>query len=84
MSLNRIAPSMRKRRIGCSVTSAASTGAVQRAMKSPAVARTVRYSGRYRPAWRINQMGGGHTASPPIARRRGFDRVPFAGFIGSA
>jgi hypothetical protein len=32
--------------------------------KSPACARSSRYSGRYRPAWRINHTGGGHTASP--------------------
>ena len=46
MSLNRIAASKPKRRIGCNVTSAASAGLVQSAMKSPALARTSRYSGR--------------------------------------
>ena len=56
-SLNRIAASKPKRRIGCNVTSAASSGWVQSAMKSPAFARTARYSGKYRPAWRIIQTG---------------------------
>ena len=46
MSLNRMAASKPKRRIGCSVTSAASSGVVQSAMKSLALARMARYSGR--------------------------------------
>ncbi len=69
MSLNRIAASKPNRRIGCSVTSVASRGVVQRSMKSRASARIARYSGRYRPACRISQTGGGQTASPANAAK---------------
>ena len=70
MSLNRIAASRSKRRTGCNVTSAASGEFTQRLMKSPASARSARYSGKYRPAWRISQIGGGHTFSPESTRNR--------------
>ena len=50
--------------MGCSVTSAAFSGFRQNEMKSGVVARTSRYSGKCRPAWRMNQMGSGRTASP--------------------
>jgi hypothetical protein len=38
-------------------------------MKPAVVARTARYSGRKRPAWRISHTGGGQTASPFNTRR---------------
>ncbi len=41
-----IAASKLKRRISCSVTSAASSGVKQRSRKPPALARTSRYSGQ--------------------------------------
>jgi hypothetical protein len=50
MSAKTMAASYGKRRIGCRVTSAAFSGSKQKLMKSGAVARTARYSGRYRPA----------------------------------
>jgi hypothetical protein len=37
-----------------------------------ACARVAWYSGRYRPAWRMSQIGGGQTGSPANARSRGF------------
>ena len=58
ISENRIAASKPKRRIGCKVTSAASSGEKQRSRNPPAFSRTARYSGRYRPACRIIQTGG--------------------------
>src|ERR1700722_17522354 len=53
-----IAASKLKRRIGCSVISAAYSGVKHRSRKPPALARNSRYSGRYRPACRIIQIGG--------------------------
>jgi hypothetical protein len=61
--------------MGCSVTSAAKSGVVQREMKSPAMARVARYSGKYRPAWRINHTGGGQTGSPAKTRKKGLARL---------
>src|SRR5580698_5123070 len=52
------AASKLKRRIGCSVISAAYSGVKQRSRKPPALARSSRYSGKYRPACRIIQIGG--------------------------
>src|SRR5690242_10969793 len=54
------------------VASTANSGVVQSAMKLPAFARTARYSAKYRPAWRISQIGGGQTDSPVNTRRNGF------------
>jgi hypothetical protein len=48
---------------------------VHSAMKSPTLDRTSRYSGRYRPAWRISQIGGGQTGSPRSAHSSGFTSV---------
>ena len=57
------------RRMGCSVASAAASGFRQKLMKSGDFARSARYSGRYRPAWRMNQTGGRSNRSPARARR---------------
>ena len=57
MSENRIAASSGYRSIGCRVTSQAMSGLVHIARKLPARARVARYSGRYRPAWRMSQTG---------------------------
>src|SRR5947208_13104043 len=56
MSLKRIAASTPRMSTGCSVTSAARSGVLQSSRKLT-FSRTARYSGRYRPAWRINQIG---------------------------
>src|SRR5690348_14696264 len=68
MSENRIAASIPNRRIGCRVASAASSGVRQNAMKLSARARNARYSGRYRPAWRISHHGVRLTGAPVSAR----------------
>src|SRR5262249_25205132 len=57
ISENRIAASKPNRRTGCNVTSPASTGLKHRSRNDPAFARTSRYSGRYRPACRMSQIG---------------------------
>src|SRR6266851_5431804 len=57
ISENRIAASKPNRRTGCSVTSASSTGLKHKSRNDPAFARTSRYSGRYRPACRMSQIG---------------------------
>ena len=57
MSENRMAASSGYRSIGCRVTSQAMSGLVHIARKLPARARVARYSGRYRPAWRMSQTG---------------------------
>src|SRR5713226_9660290 len=67
-----IAASKLKRRIGCSVTSAANSGVKHRSRKPPALARTSRYSGRYRPAWRISQIGGSFCLRPESTSSKGF------------
>ena len=53
---------------GCKVTSAAISGFVAKAIKDPAFARTSRYSGKIRPAWRITQTGTRSTGWPNAAR----------------
>src|SRR6266849_1720942 len=57
ISENRIAASKPNRRTGWSVTSAASAGLKHKSRNDPALARTSRYSGRYRPACRMSQIG---------------------------
>ena len=52
-----MAASSGKRSSGCSVTSVASAGVFASARKLPAFARVLLYSGRYRPAWRMSQIG---------------------------
>jgi hypothetical protein len=64
MSAKTMAASNENRRIGCRVASAALAGSRQKLMKSDVSARRALYSGRYRPAWRMNQMGGRSSRSP--------------------
>src|ERR1700761_3668742 len=71
MSENRIAASKPKRRTGCSVTSAANSGVKHSLRKPPALARTSRYSGKYRPACRIIQTGGADRRPPERTSSRG-------------
>ena len=71
MSAKTIAASKGNRRSGWSVASAAISGFRQKAMKSGAWALSARYSGRYRPAWRMNQTGGLDCRSPLRTRRKG-------------
>src|SRR5689334_9944765 len=70
MSENRIAASSGKRARGCSVTSQASSGVRTSVLKSFARLRVARYSGRYRPAWRIIQTGVTSTGPRSSARRK--------------
>jgi len=63
MSEKRIAASTPWRRTGCSVTSVTSAGSRQASSMGTA-ARTARYSGNERPAWRMNQTGVWDTDSP--------------------
>src|SRR5438309_694507 len=56
MSLKRMAASTPRISTGCSVTSAARSGVLQ-SWRKLTFSRTARYSGRYRPACRINQIG---------------------------
>src|SRR5512143_2697657 len=69
MSENRMAASTPRRRTGWSVISQASSGVRHEARKS-CRSRSSRYSGRYRPAWRMIQVGVRSTASPAQARRK--------------
>src|SRR5689334_22267626 len=55
--------------MGCRVTSAAFSEFRQKSMKVGSVARTARYSGRYRPAWRMNQTGGRSALWPSRTER---------------
>src|SRR6478609_6783546 len=56
------------RRTGCIVISATRSGrAHESSIEMPA--RTLRYSGSERPAWRMNQTGGRSTGSRRHARR---------------
>src|SRR3954454_1681495 len=72
MSEKMIAASKLKRRIGCNVTSAAYSGVKHRSRKLPALARNSRYSGKYRPACRIIQIGGTGCRRPESTSRKGF------------
>src|SRR6202022_3713583 len=67
-----IAASKLKRRIGCSVTSAANSGGKHRSRKPPAGARNSRYPGRKRPACRIIQIGGTGCLRPESTSSKGF------------
>ena len=62
MSAKRIAASSSKRRMGCRVISTASSGVLHTSMKL-CLARTARYSSRYRPACLIIQTGVQSTLS---------------------
>ena len=57
MSENRMAASTPCRRTGCRVISVTSSG-VRQASSIAEPARSARYSGSERPAWRMNQTGG--------------------------
>ncbi len=76
MSENRIAASSANRSTGCSVTSVASSGVLASVRKSPARRRVSLYSCRYRPAWRISQIGVYSVGS----RRSARSKVSLAGF----
>jgi hypothetical protein len=67
MSEKRIAASTPCRRTGWRVISVTRSGRVQ-ASSMPIPARTARYSGSDRPAWRMNQTGVRSTGSRRIAR----------------
>jgi hypothetical protein len=56
MSENRIAASTPCLRTGCMVISQTSSG-LKQASNMPWLARSARYSGRDRPAWRMNHTG---------------------------
>ena len=69
MSANITAASTPWRRTGCSVTSAQSSGVCATSQKE-CRSRIARYSGRERPAWRMNQTGVRSTGSSRAARTR--------------
>jgi len=68
MSENKIAASRGNLSTGCKVISQAISGFVHISRKPPARARVARYSGRYRPAWRISQIGRRGVGSRSKAR----------------
>src|SRR5256885_12339191 len=68
MSLKRMAASTPRRSTGWRVTSAARSG-VLHSSRNPTFDRMARYSGRYLPAWRMNQMGVQSGSSRLHARR---------------
>src|SRR3954469_7300369 len=70
MSLKKMAASTPCRRTGCTVISAASSG-VRQASSIAVPARDARYSGRERPACRMNHTGGITCRSPAYARSSG-------------
>jgi hypothetical protein len=70
MSEKTMAASNPNRLIGWSVTSAASSGLRQRSRNDPTLVLISRYSGKYRPACRINQTGGGKATLPLRAERK--------------
>src|SRR5690349_2664278 len=86
MSENRIAASTPWRRTGCIVISQVRSG-VRQACSIPVSARSARYSGSERPAWRMNQTGSRSGRSPRAAARNadsGSDRrmgTVVSGFI---
>ena len=68
MSENRIAASTPCRRTGCSVISQTSSASKQ-ACSIVFLARSARYSGSERPAWRMNHTGTRLGLRPPAAAR---------------
>src|SRR3990167_620059 len=70
ISANRIAASTPRRSTGWSVTSAAASG-FRHISRKPNRSRIARYSGMYRPAWRMSQTGVCGTGSRRAARRNG-------------
>ena len=75
MSEKKMAASTPWRRTGCSVISAASAG-VRQASSIPVPSRAARYSGRDRPAWRMNHTGRCSAGSPRRVRTSGDSAVP--------
>ncbi len=69
MSAKTMAASSSKRRSGCSVTSAATSERLHISMKARR-SRMARYSGRYRPAWRISHTGVASTGRRAQASRK--------------
>ena len=67
MSEKKIAASTPYRRTGCSVISVTRSGRMHES-SIPIPSRMRRYSGRDRPAWRMNQTGVCRTGSPRAAR----------------
>ena len=82
MSENRIAASTPYRRTGCRVSSADS-GASAMAVRMEPAPRAALYSGRARPAWRMNQTGVRVTGSRTQARTR-FVRASAVGLTRGA
>src|SRR4051794_399670 len=70
MSENRIAASTPWRRTGCNVISQVSAGS-RHACNIGVPARSARYSGSERPAWRMNHTGRRDGVPPRAATRRG-------------
>ncbi|CAO5243913.1 hypothetical protein FAGKG844_340019 [Frankia sp. AgKG'84/4] len=70
MSEKKIAASGRNRRTGCMVISVISAGS-RHESSIPTRVRRSRYSGRTRPAWRMNHTGVVSGRSPRQARRKG-------------
>ena len=70
MSENRMAASTPCRRTGCRVISQANSG-VRQAASMAVSARSARYSGRDRPAWRMNQTGSRDGVPPRAATSSG-------------
>ncbi|SLJ60461.1 Uncharacterised protein [Mycobacteroides abscessus subsp. abscessus] len=70
MSENRIAASTPWRRIGCMVISQTNSGSKQDS-SMPMPARSSRYSGSERPAWRMNHTGRRLGVAPVAAARNG-------------
>src|SRR5205823_13816255 len=68
MSLKRMAASTPRRVTGWMVTSAARSGVLHSSRK-PTFERMARYSGKYLPAWRMNQTGVQSGCSRLQARR---------------
>jgi len=75
ISENKIAASNRNRLIGCSVASAARAGVKHILRKLGVRSRSARYSGRYRPAWRMSQTGGGVSRVPASTRSSFFPEL---------
>src|SRR4051812_47171545 len=75
-SLKRMAASTPRRRTGCRVTSAASSGWWMTSSKRGCSLRSARYSGSDRPAWRMNQTGVRDAARPLHAARNGASVMP--------
>jgi len=83
MSEKMIAASKLKRRIGCSVTSAAYSGGQARDPEKPPAWRAIRGIPAMRPAWRIIQIGGTGCRRPESTSRKVFDGGGYGSSAGS-